>query len=146
MLGAVQDGSGLLTGLHRTYLEPDGRGKADVETVKKMLGVCRGGAVRLTPVDRRLALCEGIETGLSVREACSDLAVWCALSAGNLRRVILPALVEQVVLVADSDPVGLAAAHRAAQHYGASGRRIRVVELPSGMDANDLLQREAAAL
>src|SRR5262245_47508770 len=98
-------------------------------------GPARGGA-------RRLALCEGIETGLSIRQACPDVAVWCALSAGNLHRVILPAFVEEVVLVADGDPVGLAAAHRAAQHYGASCRRVRLVELPSGMDANDLLRRE----
>ena len=47
------------------------------------------------------------------------------------------------MLVADGDPVGLAAAHRAAQRYGASGRRIRLVELPPGMDANDVLRREA---
>ena len=50
-----------------------------------------------------------------------------------------------MVLIADGDPVGLAAARRAAQRYGASGRRIRLVELPSGMDANDMLRRGAAA-
>jgi putative DNA primase/helicase len=145
MLGAVQDGTGRLSGLHRTYLRPDGSGKADVEPAKKMLGLCRGGAVRLTAVGRRLALCEGIETGLSIREACPDLAVWRALSAGNLDQLTLTASVKEVVLVADADPVGLAAAHRAAQRYGASGRSVRLVELPRGMDANDLLRREAAA-
>ena len=145
MVAAVQAADGRLTGLHRTYLRPDSRGKADVEPAKKMLGACRGGAVRLTPVGLRLALCEGIETGLSIREACPDLAVWCALSAGNLDQLTLPALVEEVVLVADGDPVGLAAAHRASQRYGASGRRVRLVELPPGMDANDLLRCEVAA-
>jgi hypothetical protein len=145
MVAAVQGPDGRLSGLHRTFLQPDGRGKAEVEPAKKMLGACRGGAVHLTPVGPRLALCEGIETGLSIREACPDLAVWCALSAGNLDRITLPPLVDEVVLVADGDPVGLEAAHRAAQRYGASGRRIRLVELPSGMDANDLLRREAAA-
>ena len=94
---------------------------------------------------RRLALCEGIETGLSIRQVCPDLPVWCALSAGNLDRLTLPAEVEEVVLIADGDPVGLAAAHRAAQRYGASGRRIRLVELPSGMDANDMLRHRSAA-
>jgi putative DNA primase/helicase len=145
MLGAVQDGNGRLTGLHRTYLRPDGRGKAEVEPAKKMLGACCGGAVRLTPVRRRLALCEGIETGLSVRQTCTDLAVWCALSASNLDRLTLPALVEEIVLVADCDPVGLTAAHRAAQRYGVTGRRVRLVELPRGMDANDMLRHEATA-
>lgn len=127
-------------------LRPEGNGKADVQPAKKMLGLCRGGAVRLTPVGRRLALCEGIETGLSIRETCPDLAVWCALSAGSLERLTLPASsVEEVVLVADGDPVGLAAAGRAAQRYGATGRRVRLVELPRGMDTNDILRREAAA-
>jgi len=145
MVAAVQAADGRLTGLHRTYLQPGGGGKADAEPARKMLGACRGGAVRLTPVGPRLALCEGIETGLSIREACIDLAVWCALSAGNLDRLTLPPEVEEVVLVADGDPVGLAAADRAGQRYAASGRRIRLVELPRGMDANDMLQGEAAA-
>jgi putative DNA primase/helicase len=145
MVGAVQTEDGSLSGLHRTFLRPDGRGKANVDPVKKMLGACRGGAVRLAPAGPRVALCEGIETGLSIREACPDLPVWCALSAGNLDRLTLPAEIEEVVLVADRDPVGLAAAHRAAQRYGVSGRRIRLVELPSGMDANDVLRRGAAA-
>jgi putative DNA primase/helicase len=145
MVAAVQADDSRLSGLHRTFLRLDGRGKADVEPVKKMLGACRGGAVRLAPAGRRLALCEGIETGLSIREACPDLPVWCSLSAGNLDRLTLPPEIEEVVLVADGDPVGLAVAHLAAQRYGASGRRIRLVELPGGMDANDLLRREAVA-
>jgi putative DNA primase/helicase len=145
MVAAVQAVDGRLIGLHRTYLRPDGRGKAEVEPAKKMLGACRGGTVRLTPVGRRLAICEGIETGLSTRQTCPDLAVWCALSASNLDRLTLPVPVEEVVLVADGDPVGLAAAHRAAQRYGATGRRVRLVELPRGMDANDMLRPEATA-
>jgi putative DNA primase/helicase len=145
MVGAVQGVNGQLTGLHRTWLRPDGRGKADVNPAKKMLGTCRGGAVRLAPVRPRLAPCEGIETGLSIRQVCPDLPVWCALSAGNLDRLQLPAEVEEVMLVADGDPVGLAAAQRAADHYGASGRRIRLVEMPAGMDANDMLHFGAAA-
>jgi hypothetical protein len=145
MVAAVQGANGHLTGLHRTYLRPDGRGKADVDPVKKMLGACRGGAARLATAGPGLALCEGIETGLSIREACPDLPVWCALSAGNLDRLLLPPEVEEVVLIADGDPVGLAAAQRAAQCYGASGRRIRLVELPPGMDANDMLRLGAGA-
>ena len=145
MVAAVQAADGRLSGVHRTFLRPDGRGKADVQPAKKMLGSCRGGAVRLATAGRRLALCEGIETGLSIREACPDLAIWCALSAGNLDRLMLPPLIDEVVLVADGDRAGLEAAHRAAQRHGASGRRIRLVALPSGMDANDLLRCEAVA-
>ena len=145
MVAAVQTATGRLSGVHRTYLRLDGRGKADVEPAKKMLGICRGGTVRLAQVGRRLAVCEGIETGLSIRQVCPDLSVWCALSAGNLDRLQLPPEVDEVVLIADGDPIGLAAAQRAAHRYGASGRRIRLVELPPGMDANDMLRCGAAA-
>ena len=144
MVGAVQDGKGRLIGLHRTYLRPDGRGKAEVEPAKKMLGTCRGGTVRLTAVGRRLALCEGIETGLSVREACPDLAVWCALSAGNLDRLALPPEVEEVVLVADGDPVGEQAARRAKWVCLDRGVRVQLVLPPAGQDINDLLRRAPA--
>jgi hypothetical protein len=60
MVAAVQASDDRLVGLHRTYLQPHGDGKADVEPVKKMLGASRGGAVRLAAAGRRLALCEGI--------------------------------------------------------------------------------------
>lgn len=145
MIAAVQDGRGELTGIHRTFLRPDGCGKAPVEPAKKMLGSCGGGVVRLSPAAVRLVLCEGIETGLSIRAACPELAVWCALSAGNLGGVRIPPVVNEVVIVADGDAVGLRAARRAAERYGATGRRVRLVELPRGMDANDLLRSEAAA-
>jgi hypothetical protein len=144
MVAAVQTADGRLAGLHRTYLQPDGGGKADVEPAKKMLGACRGSAVRLTPVGRRLALCEGIETGLSVREACPDLAIWCALSAGNLDQLMLPPLVEEVVLVADGDPVGEQAAGRAKWAYLNQGLSVQLVLPPAGQDINDVLRRAPA--
>jgi putative DNA primase/helicase len=144
MVAAVQGSDGQLSGLHRTYLQPDGRGKADVEPVKKMLGTCRGGAVRLTPAGPRLALCEGIETGLSIREACPDLAVWCALSAGNLDRLKLPPEVEEVAVVADGDPVGERAARKAKWAYLNRGLIVQMVLPPSGQDINDVLRRATA--
>ena len=144
MVAAIQAPDGRLTGLHRTYLRLDGHAKADVDPVKKMLGDCRGGAVRLTPIGRRLALCEGIETGLSIREACSDLTVWCALSAGNLDQLTLPALVEEIVLVADGDPVGERAAGKARWAYLDQGLSVQLVLPPAGQDINDVLRRAAA--
>ena len=144
MVAAVQAADGRLIGLHRTYLRPDGRGKAGVEPAKKMLGSCRGGAVRLSPVGRRLALCEGIETGLSIREARPDLAVWCALSAGNLDRLTLPPQVEEVVLVADGDLVGERAAGKAKWAYLDQGLSVQLVLPPTGQDVNDVLRRAPA--
>lgn len=146
MAAAVQDGRGALTGIHRTFLRLDGYGKAPVEPVKKMLGSCGGGAVRLSPAAARLALCEGVESGLSILEACPELAVWCALSANNLGQVVLPPGVKEIVIIADGDAVGLAAARRAALLFADHGLGVSLVEPPEGQDMNDLLQAADPAL
>jgi hypothetical protein len=96
------------------------------------------------PCRRRLALCEDIETGLSIREACPDLAVWCALSAGNLDQLKLPPLVEEIVLVADGDPVGEQAARKAKWAYLDQGVRVQLVLPPAGQDISDVLRRVPA--
>src|SRR3546814_9095303 len=49
-----------------------------------MAGRFWGGARRRAPASPRLALCEGIETGLSVASAVPDLPIWAAGSLGNL--------------------------------------------------------------
>lgn len=84
MVGAFKDADGRITGIHRTYLLADGTDKARVEKPKKMGGVCWGGAIRLAPAGKRLAVGEGIETSLSVMQEVPGLAVWCAGSLGNI--------------------------------------------------------------
>jgi DNA primase len=131
MLGAVQGEDRRIVGVHRTYLRMDGQGKAPVSSAKKMAANCYGGALRLTPVAEELAIGEGIETCLSVLQAVPTLAVWAALSLGNIaggqvgqgaphplqsgRRlpsehpdpkrpgIILPPDVRRVILLADND-------------------------------------------
>ena len=73
-------------GAHRTYLRPDGSGKAAVETAKASLGPIAGGAVQLATIQpgRWTLLAEGIETALSVGQSCG-LPAWAALSAGGIR-------------------------------------------------------------
>lgn len=45
MLAQIRGPKGQPLGLHRTFLKPDGSGKADVEPQKMMLGPSSGGAV-----------------------------------------------------------------------------------------------------
>jgi hypothetical protein len=53
--------------VHRTYLRPDGSGKAGLQGGDRlMLGAVAGGAVRLSGGPARLVVAEGIETGLSL--------------------------------------------------------------------------------
>lgn len=100
-------------GIHRTYLARDGSGKAPVKPNKMMLGPCRGGAVRLGPAGDPLMIGEGIETCLAAMQATGHGA-WAALSTSGLRTLDLPPSVQDVIVLADGDAPGEAAALAAA--------------------------------
>lgn len=84
MVAPIQTRDGRLIGLHRTFLDSGGLGKAPVAPAKKMVGHAWGGAIRLAPAGEILGIAEGIETALSVMQACPSLAVWAVGSLGNL--------------------------------------------------------------
>lgn len=56
LVALVQGGDGCA--VHRTWLRPDGAGKAEIEPAKAMLGATAGGAVRLADGPSRLAVGE----------------------------------------------------------------------------------------
>jgi hypothetical protein len=127
-----------LMAIHRTFLARDGAGKAPTEPSKMMLGPCRGGAVRLAPVGDVLMVGEGIETCLAAMQATGRPA-WAALSTSGLRTLDLPRNVRNVIVLADGDEPGEAAAQDCARRWKREGRRVRVARPPQGMDFNDLL-------
>lgn len=137
--------TGALRAVHRTYLDPAGRGKAPVEPPKMTLAPIAGGVIRLAePQDGQpLVLGEGLETAASAGRVLG-LPAWAAISAGNLRQIDLPEGVRSVVLAADADPAGRASAFRAADRWAREGRRVRIV-VPDveGCDFNDLYRRGA---
>ena len=49
MIASVTDLGGLITGAHRTWLDPSGLGKAPIETPRKAMGLLLGNAVRFGP-------------------------------------------------------------------------------------------------
>jgi hypothetical protein len=128
--------------VHRTFLARDGRNKAPVEQVKMVLGPCRGGVVRLGPAGDWLMIAEGIETALSVMQATARPA-WAALSTSGVRTLELPADVGDVVVLADGDEPGEAAARDAARRWKREGRRVRIARPPQGFDFNDVLRGRA---
>ena len=85
MVGYVQGPDRAFRGVHRTWLAPDGSGKAVVPKPKKMLGSVFGGYLRLCPASSRMLNAEGIETTLSAISA-TGLPGWAALSEGNLEK------------------------------------------------------------
>lgn len=142
MVARIRDAQGQPMGIHRTYLKPDGSRKADVQSPKMMLGRSSGGAVRLGPDRPVIALAEGIETALSIGFA-SRMTVWACLSTSGLKGLILPQmpLAELVVIAADHDPVGLAAAEETARRLEAEGRSVSIIApRAEGSDFNDVLR------
>jgi putative DNA primase/helicase len=143
MVALVQGADSAALGVHRTYVGPGGA-KASLEPAKASLGPIWGGAIRLDPVAPELAIGEGIESSASAGRLMG-LPAWAAISAGNLARgLVLPPEVRAVVIAADPDPAGEAAARDAALRWSREGRRVRIARPDQdGADFNDLI-REAA--
>ena len=107
LLAMLTSSTGQAITLHRTYLTPDGS-KAPVESVKKLMAYPKdrkivGGAIRLdTAASEVLAVTEGLETALAVREA-SEMPVWCAVNAYLLGHFVPPDAIRKVLVFADKD-------------------------------------------
>lgn len=124
--------------IHRTLLSRNGMGKAPVEPQKMLLGPSRGGAVRLAQLSDVLMVGEGIETCLAAMQATGHPA-WAALSTSGLRSLDLPDKVRDIIVLADGDDPGEAAAQNCALRWKREGRRVRIARPPRGLDFNDLL-------
>jgi putative DNA primase/helicase len=134
--------TGEACGVHRTFLRPDGSGKAD-GVAKMMLG--NAGVVRLVPdaeVTLGLGLAEGIETALSVTQGFGWSPVWAATSAGAIAGFpVLPGI-SDLTIFADADAAGVNAAQACAAQWREAGRCVAILRSPAG-DFNDLLKEAA---
>ena len=141
MVAAVHDRDGHHVACHRTYLRPDGSGKASLTPPRASLGPVWGGAVRLDPIAAELVIGEGIETAASAG-LLLGLPAWSALSAGNLSRgLMLPSEVRSVIVAADHDEPGAKAAAEAAARWRSEGRRVRIAKPDrAGADFNDVVR------
>jgi hypothetical protein len=126
--------SGRAVALHRTYLSPDGRGKAPVTSPKKLMpptqpNALTGAAIPLYPITGdELAVAEGIETAMAVRLA-TGLPVWSAVSAFGLKSLFVPDALQHVLICADRDAhgVGEHAAHTLANQLTHAGKHVRLM-------------------
>jgi hypothetical protein len=142
LAAGVQAPDGTFAAVSVTWLCADASGKAPVDPPRKIYGPYGGGCIRLAPAAEQLVLCEGIESGLSILQACT-LPVWAGLSASNLSHVELPAIVREVIIAADADEPGEAAAQAAARRFLREEREIvRIARTGrQGTDFNDLISR-----
>ena len=144
MVALVTNGAqGTPLSIHRTFLARDGSGKAPVDPQKMMLGPCRGGSVRLAAPTDLLMVGEGIESCLAAMLATGNPA-WAALSTSGLRTLDLPKTIRDLIVLADGDDPGEAAARDAALRWKREGRRVRIAHPPHGMDFNDMLLGHAS--
>jgi putative DNA primase/helicase len=139
MRGAATDE---FAGVHRTYLMPDGSGKANVEPQRMALGSMAGAVIKITAdedVTTGLGICEGVEDAVAVLKA-GWRPIWCCMSAGNLGRFpVLPGI-EALTVFADADRPGMDAAHRAAECWFKAGREARVVSPKHAKDFGEALR------
>lgn len=132
--------------IHRTYLRPNGSGKADVEPAKAMQGKTAGGAVRLTKGAGPLVVAEGIETALSLASGLLSrpVTVWAALSTSGMAGLILPDVPGRLTVASDGERAGREAAHQLAERATAQGWTVSTLPAPDGRDWNDVLLSKGA--
>ena len=137
LVAAVTDARGQLTGLLRTWLDPEIPAKAHVEHPRKALGRLFGSAVRFPPRNPRVTLVvgEGLETVLSIVTAYPGAAGAAALSAAGVGSFFPPAA-RRIAIARDNDPDGIQAAARLAGRCETAGIVCRVL-VPRGNDFND---------
>lgn len=148
LVAAVCDVRGKITGVWRIWVERDAKGvwrKSSASPAKMGLGTTAGCAVRLSRLSPRVAVTEGIETGLAVLSACPEMTIWAALSTAGMVGLELPPVVGDALICADNDEPGRAAAGEAALRLRAVGKRVLVAVPPqAGFDFNDLLMEACA--
>lgn len=106
MVAAVTDLNGRITGVHRTWLTPDGADKAAIATPRRAMGHLHGHAVRFGTPSEAMAAGEGIETILSLRYVLPNLPMAAALSAAHLAAIAFPPGLRRLYIVRDNDPAG----------------------------------------
>jgi hypothetical protein len=153
LLSAIRGSSGDLIGIQRIYLTKEGA-KAPVSVSKKILGSMKGGAVVFgSRNDGIIAITEGIETALAVREA-TGLHTFATVSASGMEDIHCDAQVETVHIFADKDRshAGLDAAESLARKLIEIGKTV-FIHLPvpdvpdksKGIDWLDIYCSEGAA-
>ena len=149
LIAAVTDGSGMITGVQRTYLAasgliPEGGGKAPVDDPRRALGRLLGNAVRFRmPVNAPVPVIvagEGLETMLSLSHVMPDMPLVAALTANHLAAFRFPPGGVRLYIAADADAAGRHGIEVLSRRAQVAGILPLVIEPELG-DFNDDLRR-----
>src|SRR6266446_5366176 len=127
MIACVTDLDGHITGVHRTWLDPDGfdrirLGKAPIDTPRRAMGDLLGNAVRFGVADDDVLVAgEGIETMLSLRCVLPTLPMAAALSANHLAAMLQSPSLRRLYIARDADAAGNGAAITLTERTHADG-------------------------
>lgn len=156
MVALVTNVHNEILGIHKTFIRPDGSGKADVpggnaKFLKKCVERLNGGAVRIhdpDPQSGMIGIGEGIETVLAMhtltRRKGGVLPVMAALNTTLLADWVPPTSAKNIAILADHDRPGLEAAAKLKARLGQfwSNAAVDIIAPPqAGMDWNDVLLR-----
>jgi phage/plasmid primase-like uncharacterized protein len=138
LMAPVHDLAGDVTAIWR--IKPVLEGKVE----RRGLGPMAGGCCRLVDAGTDvLVVAEGVEDALAAW-ALTTYPAWAALSAGNMAALELPPEHRAVLILADADDIGRAAAHELARRLHEGGREARVLKPLAGKDPNEVLTGRAA--
>lgn len=138
----VEEDAGVVA-IHRTFLRPDGEGKAAISKPKRLLGNPGGGAVRWggIPVDGILRLAEGVEDAASVMNMLEpDTFVWPVLGIERYQAITIPESIHKVIIYSQHGGEAERAIDRATPHLTDRGCELDVKLPPHSGDWNDLLR------
>jgi conjugative transfer relaxase protein TraI len=98
-----------IQGVQAIFLDPLTANKAKVEVVKQSFGVIGGSPITLqqgkSPASPTL-ICEGIETGLSLREADGEKTIKATLSLSNFLNIPKNLVSKEIIFCLDNDGEG----------------------------------------
>jgi hypothetical protein len=165
MIALMSGPDGRARGVHRTWLKPDGSGKAELPEPKKnaprkiwpagwlgsFIRISKG-AGDLSPEAATkagkagpLIVTEGIEDALACALAMPERRVWAAGTLGNIGNVPDLPCITTITVCADNDwgkGQAEAALDAALKNLRARFRQVFVARSPRGKDMNDLLKGE----
>jgi len=129
-MAGIREPAGAITAVELVYLSPNGHRSPNATPARKTVGVVPpGSAVRLSVPESRLLVAEGVMTTLSAM-ARFGLPGWALLSAGNLAAWAPPTGVASVLIAADRDTAGQAAAASLAGRLRRAGLVCRIATPP----------------
>lgn len=140
LISAVTDNDGNIAGVHRTWLDPATRDKANITTPRRAMGDLLGHGVRFGAAGTVMAAGEGLETILSLYMPMPALPTVACLSSAHLAALAWPSPLRRLYIVRDVDGAGIGAWRTLCERGAADGIEILPLIPPTGADFNDALR------